>query len=186
MQLITGDHPLCYQNDLCIFGRRRGGGETIWDVKRHMGIVSNDLHRCHRINGNALAVVISGLFDSIGLYQRPTSEQRVLGRSWLEWLGLADKAALPFRRLSYGEQRLVLLARALIKKPRLLVLDEPTEGLDKANRRALLDFLEQTAAEQLSTILYISHRQDEHRPFFRQHLEFRPGDDAIPFRLLHR
>ncbi len=186
VQLITGDHPLCYQNDLCIFGRRRGGGETIWDVKRHMGIVSNDLHRCHRINGNALAVVISGLFDSIGLYQRPTSEQRVLGRSWLEWLGLADKAALPFRRLSYGEQRLVLLARALIKKPRLLVLDEPTEGLDKANRRALLDFLEQTAAEQLSTILYISHRQDEHRPFFRQHLEFRPGDDAIPFRLLHR
>ncbi len=182
VQLLTGDHPLCYQNDLTIFGQRRGSGETIWDVKRQMGIVSNDLHRSHRINGSALAVVLSGLFDSIGLYRHPTAEQRELGSRWLSWLGLQCKAKLPFRSLSYGEQRLVMLARALIKKPRLLLLDEATQGLDRANRKALLDFLEQAAEERLTTIVYISHRQDEQRPFFRQHLEFQP-EDGVPFRV---
>ena len=180
VQLLTGDHPLCYQNDLTLFGQRRGSGETIWDVKSQMGIVSNDLHRSHRINGSALAVALSGLFDSIGLYRRPTAEQRELGNRWLSWLGLQCKAKIPFRSLSYGEQRLVMLARALIKKPRLLLLDEATQGLDRANRTALLDFLEQAAAERLTTILYISHRQDEQRSFFRQHLEFQPAAN-VPF-----
>lgn len=183
VQLITGDHPLCYTNDLSIFGKRRGSGETIWEVKHHLGLVSNDLHRNHRVSGSALAIVLSGLFDSIGLYSKATAAQRLQGEHWLGRLGLSNKATRPFRRLSYGEQRLVLLGRALIKKPRLLLLDEPTQGLDSANRKALLDFLEQVAAEQLCTILYISHRQDECRPFFCQHLLFSPNDRAQPFRL---
>ena len=148
-----------------------------------MGIVSNDLHRNHRVSGTALAIVLSGLFDSIGLYTRPSDEQRLLGERWLRWLGLAAKAGKPFRRLSYGEQRLLLLARALIKGPRLLLLDEPTQGLDGANRKALLDFLERAAAERLCTILYISHRQDECRSFFHQHLQFSASQEAKPFRL---
>ena len=183
VQLITGDHPLSYSNDLHIFGHKRGSGESIWELKRHMGIVSNDLHRNHRVNGTALAIVLSGLFDSIGLYTRPSNEQRLLGERWLRWLGLAAKAGKPFRRLSYGEQRLLLLARALIKGPRLLLLDEPTQGLDGANRKALLDFLERAAAERLCTILYISHRQDECRSFFHQHLQFSASQEAKPFRL---
>lgn len=181
VHLLCGDHPLCYANDLTLFGRRRGSGETIWDVKRHLGIVSNDLHRSHRIGGSALSVILSGLFDSIGLYRRPTAEERALGERWLARLGLSGRAMRSFTRLSYGEQRLILLARALIKGPRLLLLDEPTQGLDAANRRAFLDFLEKIAAENLATILYISHRKDEWRPFFRQHLEFTPGG-ATPFR----
>lgn len=175
VQLITGDHPLCYSNDLTIFGHRRGSGETIWDIKRHLGLVSSDLQRSHRVSGSALAIVASGLFDSIGLYHKPSVEERRLAERWLAWLGLSHKASRPFRRLSYGEQRLVLLGRALIKKPRLLLLDEPTQGLDSANRRALLDFLERAAAEELCTIVYISHRLDERRPFFRQHLQFSPN-----------
>ncbi len=183
VQLISGDHPLCYSNDLTVFGHRRGSGETIWEIKRHLGIVSNDLHRNHRVGGSALAIVLSGLYDSIGLYHKPAAEERLLAERWLAWLGLSNKAARPFRRLSYGEQRLVLLGRGLIKKPRLLLLDEPTQGLDSANRKALLDFLERAAAEQLCTILYISHRLDEQRPFFRQHLQFSPNAAARPFRL---
>lgn len=183
VQLITGDHPLCYSNDLTIFGHRRGSGETIWDIKRHLGLVSSDLHRSHRVSGSALAIIVSGLFDSIGLYHKPKAEERWLAERWLVWLGLSHKASRPFRRLSYGEQRLVLLGRALIKQPRLLLLDEPTQGLDSANRKALLDFLERAAAEGLCTILYISHRPDERRSFFRQHLQFSPNEVVQPFRL---
>lgn len=183
VQLITGDHPLCYSNNLTIFGHRRGGGETIWEIKRHLGLVSSDLQRSHRVSGSALAIVASGLFDSIGLYHKPKTEELRLAERWLAWLGLSHKASRPFHRLSYGEQRLVLLGRALIKKPRLLLLDEPTQGLDSANRKALLDFLERAAAEALCTIIYISHRLDERRPFFRQHLQFSPNEGTDPFRL---
>jgi len=172
LQIVAGDHPLCYVNDLTVFGRRRGSGESIWELKRRMGLVSPDLHRNHRVAGSALAIVLSGLFDSIGLYTRPSSAQQQLGRRWLGRLGLEAKAGLPFRQLHYGEQRLILLARALIKGPPLLILDEPTQGLDEANRMALLDALEGIAAEQLATILYVSHRLDEHRPFFRQQIRF--------------
>lgn len=172
LQLITGDHPLCYANDLTVFGRRRGSGESIWDLKQHMGIVSSELHRCHRVAGSALAIVLSGLFDSIGLYSQPAPAQQQLARRWLRRLGLDGRADRPFRALSYGEQRLILLARALIKVPRLLVLDEPTQGLDEANRRALLDFLGKIAEEELATIVYVSHRPDEYRDFFRQQVRF--------------
>ncbi|MGI6656686.1 MAG: ATP-binding cassette domain-containing protein [Desulfobulbus sp.] len=172
LQIITGDHPLCYRNDLCLFGQKRGSGESIWDIKKRMGIVSADLHRNHRVSGSALAIVLSGLFDSIGLYSRPTQAQEQLARRWLARLGLVQRAAHPFRQLSFGEQRLILVARALIKVPELLILDEATQGLDEHNRLALLDFLEQVGQENLATILYVSHRSDEHRPFFRQHVNF--------------
>lgn len=174
VQIITGDHPLCYANELFLFGTKRGSGESIWDLKRQMGIVSADLHRNYRAAGSALAAVVSGLFDSIGLYVRPSRHQLQLGRKWLDRLGMLGKAEKPFRMLGYGEQRLLLLARALIKVPHLLVLDEPTHGLDEANRMALLDFLEKVAGEGWSTILYVSHRPDEYRPFFRQHVDFQP------------
>jgi len=172
LQIITGDHPLCYVNDLSLFGRRRGSGESVWDLKRRMGILSPDLHRNHRVAGSALAIVVSGLFDSIGLYTTPNPAQQQLGRRWLQRLGLERKAQQAFRQMSYGEQRLILLARALIKTPPLLVLDEPTQGLDERNRMALLDFLAAIAKDQLATILYVSHRPDEYRDFFRQHVRF--------------
>jgi molybdate transport system ATP-binding protein len=167
LQLITGDHPACYQNDLRIFGIQRGTGESIWELKKHMGIVSPDLHRNYYVPGNTLHAIISGLFDSIGLYRQYTRRDEEQAMAWLARTGLTKEARTPFRQLSYADQRLVLIARALIKVPRLLILDEPTQGLDETNRRAVLDFLEQVAKEGLSTILYVSHRQDEYRDFFK-------------------
>jgi len=113
---------------------------------------------------------MSGIYDTIGLYQRPVPGDTKKAMDWLERISLADKAQDPFRSLSYADQRLALIARALIKLPDLLVLDEPTHGLDRANRNAVLDFLGQVAAEQLSTILYVSHREDEFRAFFVSHI----------------
>ena len=171
LAIISGDHSDCYANELHLFGIRRGSGESIWDLKKNMGIVSPDLHRNHYIPGNTIQIVISGFFDSIGLYRNYTQDQERQARTWLKRLGLEDREKTPFRQLSFGEQRLVLIARALIKMPKLLLLDEPTQGLDDMHRDNLLQFLERVAAAQLSTILYVSHRQDEYRDFFKQHLK---------------
>lgn len=171
LQIITGDNPKCYANDLRIFGIQRGSGESIWQLKRHMGIVSPDMHRNYYIGGTARQVVLSGLFDSIGLYCRANAAQERKALIWLEWIGLSKKSSWSFRRFSFAEQRLLLIARALIKLPRLLILDEPTQGLDERNRQELLQFLEKIARYKLSTIIYVSHRQDEHRPFFRRHVK---------------
>jgi molybdate transport system ATP-binding protein len=168
LDILTGDNPKCYANDLRIFGKKRGSGESIWEIKKDMGIVSPSLHREHHIPGSALQIVISGLYDSIGLYNQATSNERKMAGHWLAWTGLSTKAELPFRRLSHAEQRLVLIARALIKGPKLLILDEPTHGLDDDNRNILLNFLGEIAAHRLSTILLVSHRKDEHLPLFRQ------------------
>lgn len=170
--IITGDHSDCYTNELYLFANRRGSGESIWQIKKEMGIVSPALHREHYIPGNCLQIVISGFFDSIGLYSRYTSRQQELARSWLSVIGLSAEERTPFRRLGYGEQRLILIARALIKMPQLLVLDEPTHGLDDTNRANLLNFLELVVDKRISTIVYVSHRQDEFRSFFRQHIKF--------------
>ncbi|MBU1565526.1 MAG: ATP-binding cassette domain-containing protein [Proteobacteria bacterium] len=170
LDIITGDNPKCYANELRIFGKKRGTGESIWEIKKHMGIVSPSLHREHRLPGSALQVVLSGLYDSIGLYQKAGSIEIKKARQWLTWLDFSEKADIPFRRLSFAEQRLVLIARALIKRPKLLILDEPTQGLDDDNRNTILDLLEEIAARNLSTILFVSHRKDEHRPFFRQQI----------------
>ncbi|WDP90225.1 MAG: ATP-binding cassette domain-containing protein [Desulfobacter sp.] len=179
LQVITGDHPACYRNRLWIFGTRRGTGESIWDLKKKMGIVSADLHRNYIVPGSVLDCVLSGLYDSIGLYTAPTEEDRKKALAWLDRISLSHKAGTPLRTLSYADQRLVLIARALIKLPPLLILDEPTQGLDQANREALLDFLEAVAGERLSTILYVSHREDEYRNFFATHLKLdRPGRQA--------
>ncbi|MFH0784912.1 MAG: ATP-binding cassette domain-containing protein, partial [Pseudomonadota bacterium] len=124
----------------------------------------------HRIPGSALQVVLSGLYDSIGLYQKASSTEIKTARQWLDWVDLAPKAEIPFRRLSFAEQRQVLITRALIKRPKLLILDEPTQSLDDNNRNILLDLLTEIAARNLSTILFVSHRKDEHRPFFRQQI----------------
>ena len=168
--LITGDCMQCFSNDVSVFGHRRGSGESVWDIKRQLGIVSNDLHRRYRVRCDALSVVCSGFFDSIGLYDAPTEMQVRLGKEWLVAVGMADRAEAAFQSLSYGEQRLLLIARAMVKSPLLLVLDEPTQGLDEVNRDRLLGFMTAIEARCHSTLLFVSHREDERLPLFKQHL----------------
>jgi molybdate transport system ATP-binding protein len=171
LDIITGDNPKCYANNLRIFGRKRGSGESIWEIKKHMGIVSPSLHREHRIPGSALHVVLSGLYDSIGLYRKVSSPEVKTAKHWLTWLSLFEKYDVPFRKLTFAEQRLVLIGRALIKKPKLLILDEPTQGLDDIHRNRLLDLLEKIADKKLSTILFVSHRRDERRAIFTRQIQ---------------
>jgi molybdate transport system ATP-binding protein len=172
LQLISGDHPQCYSNDIQIFGYQRGSGESIWDIKKHIGIVSASLHRDYRAPGNALTTVVSGLYDSIGLYQQPTQAQKQLAMQWLEIMGLSALANTGFRQLSWGQQRLVLIARGLIKLPPLLILDEPTQGLDDLNRHLVLSFIRKLTHIKRTTLLFVSHRQDEHLALFTHKVHF--------------
>ncbi|MDU0114378.1 ATP-binding cassette domain-containing protein [Psychrosphaera aquimarina] len=170
--LITGDNPQCYSNNVTVMGYKRGSGESIWDVKKHLGIVSPDLHRNYRVNSSVLTIVLSGFKDSIGLYSQVTSLQKQVAIDWIKQFDLFNKANEPWQSLSYGEQRLVLIARALVKQPKLLVLDEPTQGLDQANRSLILQYLTKIAELKVSTIVMVSHRVDEHLPLFSQVIKF--------------
>jgi molybdate transport system ATP-binding protein len=169
LELITGDHPQGYSNELFLFGRRRGSGETVWDIKKHLGMLSSRLHRDYRVGGTLEEVVLSGLYDSIGVYQKPTPTDRARARAWLSWLDLGVGPGASFRELSFGQQRMVLVARAAVKVPPLVVLDEPTSGLDGDNRDRVLDLVESLCTQQKSTVLMVTHRADE-RAFWQAHI----------------
>jgi len=171
--LITGDCLQCFSNDVTVFGHRRGTGESVWDIKRHLGLVGSDLHRRYSVRCDVLSAVCSGFFDSIGLYDTPSEFQVRIAREWLAAIDMSDKASVGFQSLSYGEQRLVLIARAMVKSPLLLVLDEPTQGLDEVNRQRILGFMSSLEARRHSTLLFVSHREDEFLPLFRQHLHLK-------------
>ena len=170
--LITGENPQCFSNQVTVVGYKRGSGESIWDVKKHLGIVSPDLHRNYRVNCSALTVVASGFNDSIGLYKAISGIQKQTAIDWLTLLNMAECIDKPWKALSYGEQRLVLIARALVKQPKLLILDEPTQGLDQANRSLVLFYLDKIAQLNTSTIVMVSHRADEHLALFKQTIRF--------------
>lgn len=159
--MIFGDHPQCYSNNIHIFGKRRGSGETVWDIKKHIGMVSSALHLQYRVNCKALEVIISGFYDSIGLYTQPSIREREVAKEWLDILHMRQYANTPFRQLDYGQQRLLLIARAIVKQPTLLILDEPYQGLDFLGRRLMKHTLELIARENLSQLLYVSHYHDD-------------------------
>ena len=169
LEMITGDHPQAYSNELSLFGRRRGSGETVWDIKKNVGVVSSRLHRDYRVGGSVEEVLLSGLFDSIGVYQKTEPSQRARARAWLDWLELGLSPNQAFRELSFGQQRLVLIARAAIKVPPLVVMDEPTSGLDADNRAHVLELVASLCAQRKSTVLMVTHRDDE-RAFWKERI----------------
>jgi molybdate transport system ATP-binding protein len=180
--LIFGDHPQCYSNDIQIFGKQRGSGETIWDIKRHIGMVSSALHLQYRVSCSALDVILSGFYDSVGLYQKPSVSEQQTARAWLDILHMSRFSKTSFRKLEYGQQRLLLIARALAKRPTLLILDEPYQGLDGLGRKLVKNALELIAAENLSQLLYVSHYQEDGLDSIRNVVEFVPDQQIGGFR----
>jgi molybdate transport system ATP-binding protein len=161
LSLVVGDHPQAYANFVKVFGKLRGGGGSVGETRAGVGLVSAELQLRYRKELTAIEVVVSGFFDSIGLYRRPSADQQAAAGAWLDALGLRALAGKTFNHLSQGEQRMVLLARAMVKPPRLLVLDEPCQGLDPGNRRRVLDAVDRIAAAGSTTILFVSHHADE-------------------------
>ena len=159
LSLICGDHPQAYSNDIRVFGRRRGAGESIWDVKRRIGLVSPEMHLYFTEPLTADRAAATGFFDV--LVARPTTPaQDAAVRDLFAFFGIADVADRPFGQLSSGQQRIVLLVRALVKDPPLLILDEPFQVLDETTRQRARDWIDgRLAADR--TVLFVTHNASE-------------------------
>lgn len=157
--MICGDNPKAYGQDMTLFGRKKGSGESIWEIKRQVGYFTPLMIRRFTRNDSVGNMIISGLNDTVGLYVEPTDLQRDLARHWVEMLG-PEFRNRNFQQLSAGQQRMVMVARAMIKMPPLLILDEPTTGLDDENNRLFIGMVNALAEQKKMAIIYISHRDE--------------------------
>ena len=161
LSLVCADNPQSYACDIALFGNSRGSGESIWDIKKHIGYVSPELHRAYRRDISAIRIVASGLKDSVGLYVKPTGDDLEKCKFWMHIFGLDGLEDRTFLKMSSGEQRLILLARAFVKDPELLILDEPLHGLDNTNRRLVKDVIETFCKRDNKTMIMVTHYKEE-------------------------
>jgi len=159
LSLITGDNPRGYGQDMILFGKKKGTGESIWDIKRQIGYFTPSMIQQFTRDDSVENMIISGLMDSVGLYCNPTDIQKNIAKSWMEILGPSYKKK-SFQNLSIGQQRMVMVARAIVKHPPLLILDEPTIELDDENSRIFIEMINILASEKKIAIIYVSHRDE--------------------------
>lgn len=176
LSLISADNPQAYAQDITLFGRRRGTGESIWEIKRHIGYVSSEMHRSFLKDIPAVKMTASGYFDSLGLYETPTAAQLASAKAWLETFGIGSLADRSFLKLSSGEQRLVLLARAFVKDPDLLILDEPLNGLDAANKGRVKAIIDAFCSRPGKSLIYVSHYETDFPLCIGRRLELKRND----------
>ncbi len=169
LSMITGDNPKGYGQELFLFGTKKGSGESIWDIKKKIGYFTPAM--IDRFTGyhTLQNMLISGLTDSIGLYLKPTEIQIRLANEWLNPIDMSDLKETYFHDLSMGQQRLVMCARAMIKHPLLLILDEPTAGLDDRSAALFISLVNKLALESKTAIVFVSHREE---PGLRADFEF--------------
>ncbi len=182
LSLINGDNHKAYGQDITLFGLRRGSGESVWDIKQKYGLVDTRLHLNFARGMRVIEVVVSGFFDTVGLYDDWGDQQRQTASEWLAALGLQPLETSAFDTLSFGLQRMVLLARAMVKSPVILVLDEPCLGLDRPHRHTVLKAIDHIAANCDTHTLYVSHSSGEMPECVNQQLQFIP--DGAGFRLV--
>lgn len=176
LSLIDGENHKAYGQEVILFGRRKGSGESIWDLKSNFGIVSNELHNKYVKGWKVLDVVVSGFYDSVGLYDDSGAAEWDRARSWLATLSIDFLEKAYYHEISFGQQRLVLLARAMVKQPKILILDEPCVGLDDYHRQLIIGTLDLIASQSDTRIIYVSHVSDEYPSCINSKLSFLPQD----------
>ena len=181
LELITGDNMQVFCNDVELFGKRRGSGETIWDIKKQLGIVSYRLHVEYRMLGGTslLSVIVSGFKDSIGLYEPATDTEIAYAKKWLQLGGFEGRENESFGNLSYGEQRAVLILRSVVKSPKILILDEPCHGLDEQYRLKILNLMETIGEQGTTTMLHVTHDSSEILKCEKHILQLLPGENPM-------
>lgn len=181
LSLLTGDNPKAYANEIYLFDKRRGSGESIWDIKKRTGYVSPELHLHFDPLATTFQAVASGLFDTIGLFRQLDAATEALVMQWLQLFELDKKAHRLLSMLSAGEQRLALLARALIKNPPVLILDEPCQGLDEITTARFRQSVNEIVLISGATLLYVSHYQQEWPECINKHLTLNKGEASISY-----
>jgi len=161
ISLITGDHPQAYANKVFLFDRKRGSGESIWDIKKKIGFVSPELHWYYDKTISVYNTIASGFFDTIGVYKKLSQEQQNAVEEWLQFLNIKSKAQQQLHTISTSQQRLALLARALVKNPPLLILDEPCQGLDEQQVNDFVVLVDDLCGRSNTTLIYVSHYESE-------------------------
>jgi molybdate transport system ATP-binding protein len=170
MELVNGDNPKAYGQDIYLFGRRKGSGESVWEIKKRIGHVSPALHMRQLMGIPLMDVLLSGFFDTLGLYDKAKDIQIDEAREWSKLFGIEKYLNTSMRQVSFGIQRVALIVRALIKRPELLLLDEPCHGLDDHNTETVLEAAQLIAEHGISTLLYVSHDPDHQVPAITHHL----------------
>lgn len=160
LSLITGDNPKSYGQDLILFGKRKGTGESVWSIKEKIGYFTSSMTDLFSRHTSVEQMIISGFFDSIGLYTKPSGRQLKLAHEWLALIGMLHQKQTAFYTLSLGQQRMIMIARAMVKHPPLLILDEPTVGLDDDNVALVTALINKITVESKTAILYVSHRAE--------------------------
>jgi molybdate transport system ATP-binding protein len=161
LSMITGDNPKGYGQNLTLFGKKKGSGESVWEIKDKIGYVTPSMTDLFSSRHTLEQMIISGFYDSIGLYISPTDLQKRVAKEWLSIVNMEHLSKALFCLLSAGQQRLALVVRAMIKHPPLLILDEAIAGLDDHNTQIVISLINKFASESETTILYVSHRVEE-------------------------
>jgi len=161
LKLILGDNQQAYSNDIVLLGKKRGSGATIWDLKKHIGVVSTDLQAKYKAETKVFDVICSGFYDSVGLYRQCSELEKKVANGWLKLTRLDGLASKRFDQLSYGQRQLLLIVRAMVKNPVFLILDEPCDGLDYRNRGTVLKLINFIGNNTNSSVIMTTHREDE-------------------------
>ena len=161
LSLINGDHPQAYAQNLVLFDRERGSGESIWDIKKKIGFLSPEIQIFFPQDQSTLKTILSGLSDTMGLFRKASPEEIATADQLMQRLQISNLREIVFRQLSTGEKRLVLLARSLIKNPPLLILDEPCQGLDDSHRHQFIRLVDEICSEAGKTLIYVSHYRED-------------------------
>ncbi|HOT15953.1 MAG TPA: ATP-binding cassette domain-containing protein [Bacteroidales bacterium] len=159
LSMIIGDNPRGYGQDMMLFGCKKGSGESVWDIKKQIGYFYPTLTQLFTHDDTVENMIISGILDSIGLYKKPTDLHKRIANAWLQVLGSSFQNKR-FQELSSGQQRIVLVVRAMVKQPPLLILDEPTAGLDDHNAQLFINLVSAIASQRKVAIIYVSHRSE--------------------------
>ncbi|MEO8962832.1 MAG: ATP-binding cassette domain-containing protein [Ginsengibacter sp.] len=179
LNMITGDHPQAYSNELCLFGKKRGSGESIWDIKKNIGYISPELHAYFDKNITCYQAIGSGYLDTIGLYRKLSESQNEKILEWLSYLQIADAKNKPLHAIAVSTQRMILLIRALIKNPPLLILDEPCQGLDYQQSIQFVSLIDHICSLSKKTLIYVSHEESTIPSCIQKVLELERGTFKI-------